>query len=91
MINAKAVSVIALVFGVTFGPGYSMAAETVQKEAEVSVSFQKADLNSDGSISREEARAKPGLSENFDAADTNGDGMLDATELKARKESVKTH
>ena len=91
MINANAVSFIALIFGVTFGAGYSVAAETIQKETEVSVSFQKADLNSDGSISREEARVKPGLSEYFDAADTNGDGVLDAAELKARKDGAKTH
>ena len=43
--------------------------------------FHKLDANSDGFISREEARAHPELPDAFDDGDENDDGRLDMSEF----------
>jgi hypothetical protein len=42
--------------------------------------FQQADRNKDGYVSRFEARAVRGLSESFERSDSNGDGKIDQVE-----------
>ena len=42
--------------------------------------FERADRNQDGFVSRFEARAVRGLSESFERADGNGDGRIDKVE-----------
>ena len=44
----------------------------------------KLDVNKDGRISREEAKADPRLAERFDQLDANKDGFLGQDELKPR-------
>jgi ABC-type transporter MlaC component len=45
--------------------------------------FQTLDQNTDGNISKQEAKAHPTVDQNFDAADQNGDGQLSQTEFMA--------
>lgn len=42
--------------------------------------FEQADRNRDGYVSRFESRAVRGLSEGFERADRNGDGRIDKVE-----------
>lgn len=50
---------------------------------------QPLDANSDGIVTREEAKAYPRLTTDFDAADANKDGQLDAAELNAHREKMR--
>jgi len=43
------------------------------------------DANSDGIVTREEAKAFPRLTADFDAADANKDGQLDTAEMNAHR------
>jgi Ca2+-binding EF-hand superfamily protein len=51
--------------------------------------FKSLDVNKDGQISREEAKAHPMLNQNFDAIDTDKNGQLSKDELKAAKAARK--
>jgi Ca2+-binding EF-hand superfamily protein len=42
--------------------------------------FEQADRNRDGYVSRFESRAVRGLSESFERSDSNGDGRIDKVE-----------
>ncbi len=42
--------------------------------------FEQADRNHDGYVSRFESRAVRGLSESFERSDSNGDGKIDKVE-----------
>jgi len=90
MTNTKALGVITTIFGFTFASGYCVAGATerIQKEAEVSVSFQKSDLKNEtlSSKSKEDARLKPVPEVYYHTEDANRDNA-DASEPKARKES----
>jgi hypothetical protein len=46
--------------------------------------FKKADKNSDGKLSRDEAASLPAIATKFDDLDKNKDGMLDMTEFGAQ-------
>lgn len=88
MTNTKAMSVIA-VFGFTFISGYGIAAETIKKEAEVSVSFQRGGLKNDSFTrkEKEDARIKHGLGEYYyHTEDATRDNAPDASERNARSE-----
>ena len=47
------------------------------------------DVNKDGIVTREEAKAYPRLSADFDSADANKDGQLDAAEMNAHRERMR--
>lgn len=47
------------------------------------------DADSDGFVTREEAKDYPMLSAHFDAADVNKDGKLDAAEMDAHRNAVR--
>ncbi|MDO5506087.1 MAG: EF-hand domain-containing protein [Pseudoxanthomonas suwonensis] len=47
--------------------------------------WQQIDSNNDGTISREEAAARPGLARRFDQLDADGDGRLSRTEMAAAR------
>jgi hypothetical protein len=47
------------------------------------------DMNKDGAVDKQEARASASLSANFDKADINKDGKLDAAELSAAAPKTK--
>jgi len=47
------------------------------------------DANSDGIVTRDEARSFPRLTADFDAADANKDGQLDAAEMNAHREKMR--
>lgn len=50
--------------------------------------FKKADTNSDGKLSREEAeKSLPGIARHFDAIDTNKDGFVTLGELEAAQKA----
>ena len=51
--------------------------------------FKSLDVNKDGQISRDEARAHPRMSEKFDAIDTDKNDQLSKDELKAAKAAHK--
>ena len=58
---------------------------TTNPNTPMSRTFQTADMNSDGMVSREEARRIPGVMEQFDTCDKNKDGMLDTAEFATVK------
>jgi Ca2+-binding EF-hand superfamily protein len=47
------------------------------------------DANSDGIVTREEAKSFPRLTADFDTADANKDGQLDAAEMNAHREKMR--
>ena len=47
------------------------------------------DANSDGIVTREEAKSFPRLTADFDAADANKDGQLDTAEMNAHREKMR--
>lgn len=47
------------------------------------------DADSDGFVTREEAKAHPRLDAQFDAVDANKDGRLDAAEMQAHREAMR--
>lgn len=51
--------------------------------------FAALDKNGDGSISRDEAAARPMLAKMFDKLDTNNDGVLSKDEMKAAREKMR--
>ena len=64
----------------------STAAPAAAMDTEVSAAFTKADKNSDGKLSREEAAVLPAVAANFDRVDADKDGTISATEFgKAMK------
>jgi Ca2+-binding EF-hand superfamily protein len=50
---------------------------------EYAMTFEQLDKDSNGSISAEEAKARPGLSDNFQASDLDGNGKLSIDEFIA--------
>ena len=51
--------------------------------------FKKVDVDGDGTISRDEARAHaPRMAEHFDAIDTDHDGTISRDELRAAREKA---
>lgn len=81
-----------LIAGVTLGVAGSAYAQSTAApaaaagDAEVSAAFAKADKNSDGKLSREEAAALPAVAANFDRVDSDKDGTINAAEFgKAMK------
>lgn len=48
-----------------------------------------ADVNKDGIVTRDEAKAYPRLAGDFDAADANKDGQLDTAEMNAHRERMR--
>lgn len=48
------------------------------------------DANSDGIVTRAEAKSFPRLAEQFDTADTNKDGQLDAAEMAQHRDMMRT-
>jgi hypothetical protein len=69
----------------TAGPTRSEmgAAPAGGSTASQKITFQKADANGDGKVSRQEAGAVPGLVTRFDKLDTNKDGSLSSAEYDA--------
>ena len=47
------------------------------------------DANSDGIVTREEAKAFPRLTADFDVADANKEGQLDAAEMNVHREKMR--
>ncbi len=61
-------------------------AATAAGDNEVATAFTKADKNSDGKLSREEAAVLPAVASNFDRVDADKDGTISAAEFtKAMK------
>jgi hypothetical protein len=48
---------------------------------QIADAFKRTDANSDGRISRDEARIWNGLTRNFDKVDSNGDGIISNAEF----------
>lgn len=78
-----ALGVSAMVSGAVY------AGDKEGKEGKSWSSFQKADADSNGAISQDEARNVPGLADAFTSADKNGDGQLSKSEYEAAKKSQK--
>lgn len=86
---AAALSALALAAGAqTAAAPATQAADaqqgSVQSDAAiVKAAFKRADANSDGKLSREEAAALPAVAEKFTQLDKNTDGFIDASEFEA--------
>lgn len=61
------------------------AAQAGDPEAVGKPGRHQVDANSDGIVTREEAKPFPRLTADFDAADTNKDGQLDTAEMNAHR------
>ncbi|MDQ7746165.1 EF-hand domain-containing protein [Hydrogenophaga pseudoflava] len=87
--EARSVLLIASVTLGVAGSAYAQstaAPASVAADAEVAAAFTKADKNSDGKLSKEEAATLPAVAAGFERADTNKDGTLSAAEFsKAMK------
>ena len=89
--NFEARSVL-LIAGWTLGVASTAMAQNMPakpaapNDAEISATFQQADKNGDGKLSRQEATALPAVADNFDKVDANADGSVSAEEFnKAMK------
>ena len=65
------------------------AAQAGDPQASGNPGRQPLDANSDGIVTREEAKSFPRLSSEFDAADVNKDGQLDAAEMNTHREKMR--
>jgi Ca2+-binding EF-hand superfamily protein len=78
-----------LAFAMAAITGAAVADETATKMAPTPAavaertSFEKLDVNKDGSLSKTEAAADAWMKDKFDAADKNADGTIDASEYAA--------
>lgn len=67
-------------------PAPAAAPATPASDAEITAAFTKADKNSDGKLSREEAATLPAVAVSFDRIDSNKDGSVSSAEFaKAMK------
>ena len=74
------------VAGSAYAQSTAAPATAAATDAEVTAAFTKADKNSDGKLSREEATSLPAVAANFDRVDANTDGTISAAEFdKAMK------
>ena len=62
------------------------APEPSAKSSDKSTDYSKLDVNGDGSISKDEAKADPTLSAKFMDLDKDKNGTLSSTELSAAKD-----
>ena len=58
-------------------------------EARLETLFKKADVNNDGKLTREEAKAMPRVLKNFDIIDTDQDGTVTLEEIRAAMAKAK--
>ncbi|MBI3897097.1 MAG: hypothetical protein HY308_02240 [Gammaproteobacteria bacterium] len=65
------------------------AAQAADSSAKDWPTFKKADADSSGAVSVDEARSVTGLSENFASYDKNGDGQLSRSEYESAKKAQK--
>lgn len=72
---------VVTVLAVALGAASTHAAETASPADPQNPAFRKTDSNSDGYVSREEARKLPNFERAFREADDNRDGKLDADEF----------
>lgn len=82
--EARSVLLIASVTLGVAGSAYAQstaAPASVAADAEVAAAFTKADKNSDGKLTRDEAASLPAVAANFDRVDTDKDGTISATEF----------
>ena len=86
---AVAASLAALALGASAQTaGATQAADNAQGAAKadgatVKAAFKRADANSDGKLSREEAAALPAVAEKFTQLDKDNDGQITADEFEA--------
>jgi EF hand len=65
------------------------ATQPSAQSSEQSADYSKLDVNGDGNISMDEAKADPTLSAKFNDLDKDGSGSLSTTELSAAKSEEK--
>lgn len=73
-------------FALSVAPGAALAADKAaapSKHDQGKAEFAKADLNHDGFLDKEEAKAMPNVSKSFDAIDKNKDGKVSLDEIHA--------
>jgi len=56
---------------------------TDQPGGKLETAFKKADTDSDGTLTKDEAKAMPRVEKNFDAIDTDKDGTVSLEEIRA--------
>ncbi|GEM_PF-5450780 len=81
-------SAIAVVFALSAVSMTAFAAEGKSSKSGEWPTFKKADADSNGAVSMDEAKAVPGLSDNFTQYDKNGDGQLSRSEYESAKKSA---
>jgi hypothetical protein len=85
---AAALSALALAAGAQSAAAPAAPSAEAQGSAQsdaavVKAAFKRADADSDGKLSREEAAALPAVAEKFTQLDKNSDGFIDAAEFEA--------
>jgi Ca2+-binding EF-hand superfamily protein len=70
-------------------PATQPSAQPSAQSSEQSADYSKLDVNGDGNISMDEAKADPTLSAKFNELDKDGSGSLSTTELSAAKSEEK--
>lgn len=74
------------VAGNAYAQSTAAPAKPATTDTEVTAAFTKADKNSDGKLSRDEAASLPAVAASFDRVDTDKDGTISAAEFgKAMK------
>jgi len=84
MVNRIAIG--AVCFCATFISPYVSAAD--QPGSKLEAAFKKADTDSDGTLTRDEAKALPRVAKHFDQIDTDKDGKVSLKELQASMKQV---
>ena len=84
----KQLALCTLIASATLVAPYASAAG--QPGSKLEAAFKKADMDNDGTLTKDEAKTMPRVAKNFDAIDTDKDGTVSLEEIHASKRKMAT-